>query len=179
MGRIRDTAAGGSPKIGAALDKFAVRMQPANEKYQAEYYPPWEDDNPIKGSPTVDLFGDRGDVENAALLSGEVVHYLGSADPRSGKAVDDEFYRLKDSLMQSLTPKQLEVDQSAFESAKKNGYAGDFKEFLWSSRGDEYIMGYLFPDKDDEWRKQGVYTDEQKKMLDEMGKYLQVKAPNG
>jgi hypothetical protein len=45
------------------------------------------------------------------------------------------------------------------------------------SRTDAYLRGYLTPDANDEWRKQGVYTPEQTKILDEMKGYL-TKSPD-
>jgi hypothetical protein len=40
------------------------------------------------------------------------------------------------------------------------------------SRVDAYIRGYLTPDERDEWRQQGTYTDDQKRLLDQMQQYL-------
>mgnify|MGYP003649277085 CR=1 FL=1 len=47
-----------------------------------------------------------------------------------------------------------------------------FEQWFERSRLDGYIRGYLYPDKNDEWRKQKVYTPEQIDLLEKMKSYL-------
>jgi hypothetical protein len=85
------------------------------------------------------------------------------------------FYEMKQRLLSTLTPEQLAVDQRAFQrdKARNPNDERSFGEWMETSRGDAYIRGYITPDANDEWRKQGVYTPEQQAILEEMRGYLE------
>ncbi len=54
-----------------------------------------------------------------------------------------------------------------------NPDAMPFDKWMQMNRGDAYIRGYITPDQNDEWRKNNVYTDKQKVLLETMKAYLQ------
>jgi hypothetical protein len=117
----------------------------------------------------------RGGIDDKAagnLLAGDLLHYVGSIDPRSGKPIDPEYRALKERLIKSRTPEQIAVDKRAFESEKKfyKENPPSFEDWMDFNRGDAYVRGYLTPDARDEWRD--VYTPEQKQILEQMRQHL-------
>lgn len=162
------------PKLGAVADQFEVRSGTAKHGGQLEFYPPWEQYNPVPGKATIEIYnkGLKGEYL-ASALAGEMLHHLGSVDPRSGAPVDPVFRRMKEAFSSTFTESQTQEDLAAFESQRKQ-FNPDvtFEDFRDWSRTDAYIRGYIFPDERDEWRKSGVYTKEQKFILDLMKDYI-------
>lgn len=156
-------------------DKFAVIQSPdPGDGRQLEYYPPWETDNPVPDKATVELYRQQmapGIMQN--LVAGDMMHYLGSTDPRTNQPVDQTFNALKQQFLGTMTPEQQAVNQQAYDSEKKfypNPPSMD--DWMQFNRGDAFIRGYLTPDEHDEWRKQGVYTEEQKQQLEKLRQYI-------
>ena len=158
-------------------DIFSVTQAPqTNDGRQLEYYPPWERDNPQPGKATVELYNTKESPEVMQnLVAGDMMHYMGSVDPRNNQTVDPTFRALKTELLQNLTPQQLAVDREAYERDKR--FYGEnppsFEDWMDFSRGDAYIRGYLTPDAHDEWRKRGGYTPKQKDILEKLRTYMQ------
>jgi hypothetical protein len=161
------------PRIGSHLDSFAVERGPnLSDGRQLEYYPPDEAWNPHPGKSTIEIY--KPDVEPDELrnlIAGETLHLLGGRNEK-GVPNDAKFAALKDALIESRTPDQRSTDARVW----KERYADQmpYEDFIKRSRADEYAMGYLFPDAADEWRKQNTYTDEQKKLLEQMRAHLQT-----
>lgn len=176
-----------NPDLAAVVSKFPALAKVAGnvvvtdkpdpgDGRQLESYPPWESENPNPGKFTSEIYNQsaKGD-ERTSLIAGDMLHYLGAVDPETNKPVDPEYRALKERLLKSMTPDQSHENHSAFKAAKERGDIAPqvtFDDFMDFSRGDEFIMGYVTPDKADEWRKSGVYTPEQTKILDEMKGYL-------
>lgn len=168
------------PGLFQHLDKFHIarKANPEKDDRQLEYYPPWEEENPIPGKPVVHVYNQKAKGEELSnLLGGEVLHYMGAVDPNNGKAIDPTFRKMKDSFLKTFTPDQLKRERKMYDRQVAQGWQGSFDQFLDSSRADEYLMGWLFPDKEDEWRKQGAYTGEQMLVLADMEKYLKSNKP--
>ena len=140
-----------------------------------EFLGPDEPLNPTPGRPTITII-DReslfkqsgGDIETA--IKAEKLHFL--------PEVDENFAGMRRAFEQTLTSEQLAVDKRVYDENVKAGRENrSFEKWFEVSRLDAYIRGYIFPDKADEWRKQGVYTDDQKKLLDEAKSYVTGKSP--
>lgn len=81
------------------------------------------------------------------------------------------------------SPQQKAMDERVYKKLSTPGYRHfgkstsyvekrPFEQWFERSRLDGYIRGYLYPDKNDEWRKQKVYTPEQIDLLEKMKSYL-------
>ncbi len=161
------------PTLGKHLDKFVVQYgkSDAGDDRQLEFYPPWETDNPNPGRPTIEIYRtDLGKEGTKSAIAGDALHYLGAVDPATNKPVDEKFVALKQQLRDSLTPKQIALDQRVHA---EEGDGRSFEDWMNQSRTDAYIRGYLTPDKADEWRRQGTYTPDQTKILDAMRAHLE------
>lgn len=178
--------------LDAAMQKFpALQAHRANMTFstapdpgngnQLESFPPWESQNPNPGKFTTQLY--RTDLppdQQANLVAGDALHYMGAKNPETGEVVDPGFRKLKEQFIASLTPEQRQHAQERFaqEQSGPDGYKGSFDQWLDSSHVDEYLMGALTPDKSDEWRGrpgthlQNQYTPQQDVILDQMRQYL-------
>jgi len=142
---------------------------------QVEFYPPWESQNPNPGKLTVQPY--RSDSMSGEGLtntvSGELLHYIGGVDPSTGIPVDPNYHALKQKVANARTPEQKALDERIYEEQKKRGEKRPFDQWFNQSRLDEYIMGYVTPDKDDEWRKHGFYSHpEMAKAVEDVKSYL-------
>jgi hypothetical protein len=136
-----------------------------------EFLGPLEPLNPTPGKPTIAIldedkfaanFGEGG--REAAIL-GEKLHYL--------KEIDSKFAGMREQFRKSMTPNQLKVDQRVYDENVASGRENrSFEDWMEASRLDAYIRGYVAPDKNDEWRKQGAYNDSQKKLLNDIKRYV-------
>lgn len=155
-----------------ALAKYPVTVQRytgGDRPGYLEFYPPWEERNPNPGTITVEVYKPmRGELLSRAI-AGDLAHMAGAVDPRTGKPVDPAFYALKRQFATTLTPEQLAVDRRAHQD---EGDPRPFEDWHEQSRLDAYLRGWIFPDERDEWRRQGVYTPEQTKLLQRMQRYL-------
>ncbi len=161
------------PRIGKQLGNFAVERGPnLSDGRQLEYYAPDEEWNPYPGKSTIEIY--KGDVkpgELRNLIAGETMHLLGGRG-EGGEPNDAAFAAMKDALIKSRTPEQRAIDQRVWEERYADQMPYD--DYIQRSRADEYVMGYLFPDAADEWRKQNTYTDEQKDLLEQMRAHLRT-----
>ena len=129
-----------------------------------EYYPPDEQMNPKPGKRTIELFNPalRGETLRSAL-AGDMLHGL--------PEVDSDFAKLRQHFKRSITQEQSQFDRSVYKQNREDH--DTFDSWMERSWVDAYIRGYLFPDTNDEWRNAGVYTDEQRSILEEMRAHLQ------
>lgn len=149
------------------------KQNPAGDDRMLESYPPWESENPNPGKQTTELYTGGTDAEKGTLVAGDMLHYIGGIDPRTGKPVDAQFHAFKDQLIKSLTPDQLKGER-AYYNQTKDSYGGStrtFDQWMEGSRADELMMGYLTPDKSDSFKH--YYSPQQKQILDQAKSYLQ------
>ena len=155
-----------------ALAPYEFVIQRGTGEGHLEFYPAWEKHNPNPGRHTIEVRNPN--LKGQALkdaIAGDMLHLLGSVDPRSGRAISPEFARLKQQFKATLTPQQLEVDKRVHA---QSGDPRPFDQWFDVSRLDAYLRGYLFPDEADEWRRQGVYTPEQQKILQQLQQHLKA-----
>ena len=142
---------------------------------QVETYAPWESENPNRGKITIQPF--RKELTSGSNLTdtvaGELLHHIGGIDPTTGQPVDPQYQTLKQAVIQARTPHQQQIDQRIYNQQRQHGETRSLNDWLNQSRADEYIMGYVTPDKLDEWRKNGWYNSpEMKKAVDSVKDYL-------
>lgn len=154
-------------------DMFGLMVSPdPGDGRQLEYYPPWEDMNPLPGKATVELYntGESPEVTQN-LIAGDMLHYMGAIDPRTGQPVDPTYYNLKQQVLRSRTPDQRGIDDRAYQRDLpfyNNPPSQD--DWMQFNRGDAYIRGKLTPDAQDNWRD--MYTPDQTRMLEKLRQYL-------
>lgn len=131
-----------------------------------EFYSPDEERSPLPGKPVVEVFSkDLKGEELESAIFGDMLHHL--------PEVDQKFASMRERFWKTITPEQIKVDRRAYERAKRDHKeTRSFEDWFERSRLDAYIRGYLAPDRNDEWRQSGTYTDDQKSILDDMGRYL-------
>jgi hypothetical protein len=140
---------------------------------QLEFYQPWESDNPTPGQLHVQLFNKNlqgGDLNEA--IAGDLLHHLGSVDPRTGQPVDRTFYALKQQLGAARTPEHLRADQEAYkmEAANPSYTTSPYPQWDRDSRLDAYVRGGVFPKQNPGWDK--YLTPEMQPIFREMRSYL-------
>jgi len=147
---------------------------------KVEAYPSSESRSPRRGKNYIEFLSDtEGSPRNEvkSMLAGEVLHFLGSRDEK-GQAVNPAFRKFKDEFRQSLTPEQLAFEQHFYRKMKQSGHeTRSFDDFMEFSRTDAYIRGYLFPDKDAEFLQPGVFTNQQKRLLERARTFLKTESP--
>lgn len=114
-----------------------------NDDRQLETYVPGETWSPLPGKSVTELYN-KDPAEAPNLVAGDMLHHLAGVDPKWAAMKAGVVPKLGHSVV---------ADQNAYRS-----------------RGDEFLMGYLTPDKADEWRN--VYTPDQRKKLELMRQYL-------
>ena len=174
---IKSSIAKRYPLLGRRLQNFSIQRGERKEytgKGGLEYYDPEESYSPNYGKPTIELFDD--DLQGRELedaIAGDALHYLGGTNSKD-EPHDPEFYKMKQDFVESLTQQQLSIDLDSYNRRNRSGEERrPFSDWFRYSRSDAYLRGYLFPDKNDEWRKNGAYTPEQEEKLEQMRKYLQ------
>lgn len=129
-----------------------------------EFYHPLESRSPNPGKPTIEIFEGIVGEDLPTSIFGDMLHYL--------PEVMSEWATKRRKFQQSVTPDQKNMDKRAYERAVlRHGESRPFEKWFEINRLDAYIRGFIAPDKADEWR--GVYTPEQKKLLNEMKALLQ------
>ncbi len=153
------------PRLAPYLSNVRVQQgtKAAGDDRGLEFYPPWESENPNPGKITLELFDKMQGPELTGALGGDLLHYIGSRDPKTGKPIDPQYWAMKQAVMKARTPQQDAMDRREYENAKKNeGEARSYQDWLEQSRIDAYIRGYVTPvlggKYPDEWRKQGQYN---------------------
>jgi hypothetical protein len=170
------------PALSPYLNNLVVQpgVNTKKDDRQVEFYPPWESTNPNKGKLTItpyrkELTSGQGLTNTVA---GELLHHIGGVDPTSGKPINPAYYSLKQAVAAARTPGQIALDQRVYQQQVKQGEKRPFNQWFNQSRLDEYIMGYVTPDKTDEWRKNGFYNSpDMKKAVDAVKQYLTTPVP--
>lgn len=159
------------------LPKVVIRpgTTTADDDRQSETYPPDESENPNPGKITIQPYHKEllkpDNLRN--MVSGELLHIIGGKNGNTGQPNDPTYYELKQKVAESRTPHQQAVDEKTYEAAKKDGDTRSFDQWFDQSRLDEYLMGYVTPDKADEWRKNGWYADpKMNQAVESVRKYL-------
>ncbi|OFX03555.1 MAG: hypothetical protein A3E78_16665 [Alphaproteobacteria bacterium RIFCSPHIGHO2_12_FULL_63_12] len=139
-----------------------------------EFYPEWESWNPNPGTHTIEVRepGLRGRVLEESV-AGDALHLLGAVDPRTGQPVDPVWRTMKDAFAASMSPRNMEREQIAYQTRQKRGEeTRPFQDYFENSRLDAYIRAGIFPMVNPDWQKPGVFTLEQKTLLERMREYL-------
>jgi hypothetical protein len=161
------------PHLQQYASQHAVITAPdPGDGRQLETYPPDESWNPIPGKWTTELYNTNAPQQvQQNLIAGDMLHHIGAMNP-DGTPVSQQYYALKEALLGSLTPQQKAMDQQAYQQQAKyfGGNPPPFDQWMQNSRGDEYIMGMLAPDAQDQWRD--VYTPQQRQIGNVMLQYL-------
>lgn len=167
-----DSIAAEYPTLGEPLrsSQISFEKDPGDGR-QLEFYPPWESENPTPGKPHIQVFGDLQGRELEHAVAGDMLHYLGSYHPETGEPPDPKFREMKSEFARTITPDQDATNRRAYAMDQRaHGDVGTYPEWLERSRIDAYIRGYLFPDREDNWRD--AYTPDQKIILKRMDDYL-------
>jgi hypothetical protein len=135
-----------------------------------EFYGEGERDNPKPEKMTMAILNKASwdklsKEEQEQAIVGEKLHGLTD--------VDEKYAQMRREFKSTLTPQQKAVDKRVYDELVKSGQEErSFEDWFEVSRLDAYIRGYIAPDRNDEWRKQGVYTPEQKNKLDKINEYI-------
>src|SRR5437762_1202895 len=121
---------------------IAVGWGPAqSDERQLEFYPPWEERNPQRGKPFIEVYnrGLAGD-ELSNAIAGDMLHYLAAIDPRTQTPIDPAWRNLRSAFARTITPEQAEIDRRAYEASRD---PRPFDQWHDASRLDAYIRGLL------------------------------------
>jgi hypothetical protein len=154
------------PRLAPYLSNVTVQQgtKAAGDDRGLEFYPPWESKNPNPGKITLELYDKMQGPALTTALGGDLLHYLGGTDPKTGKPVDPQYAAMKQAVLKARTPQQDALDRRIYAEAIKNeGERRPYAQWLDQSRIDAYIRGYVTPELGgrypDEWRKNGFYKD--------------------
>lgn len=160
------------PALRQHLGNVVVQRGTASDGRQLEFYPPWEDDNPNPGKITLELYnkGLKGNDLHEAI-AGDLLHHLGSIDPRTNQPVDPAWMDMKQKLIQSRGLSHNIMDAAAYH---RESDPGSYDDWMQRSRADAYIRGGLFPAQNPDWQKpgRGAFTPEMHGIFDQMRSYL-------
>lgn len=168
------------PKLAPYLPNVVVQhgKTQKDDPRSLEFYPPWESENPNPGKITLELFKSFSDPkELQTAVAGDLLHYLGGVNPETNRPVDPNYFALKQKVDAARTPQQQALDQRVYQEEKSQyGENRSYHDWLYQSRLDAYIRGFVTPDANDEWRKKGFYsTPNMKKAVSEVQSYLETK----
>ena len=173
------------PRLAAVAQKFP-RLKPylsmvditqgktrQGDPRGLEFYPPWESENPHPGRITLELYRNFTPEQMTGALGGDLLHYLGGGNPQSNQPIDPRYRQLKQAVLSARTPQQDALDHRMYSQEVKRGEGRSFQDWLWQSRGDAYIRGWITPDEADEWRQHGFYRDpKMKQAVEAISQYL-------
>lgn len=148
---------------------------PKGTTNQLETYLPWEDWNPHPGKVTSELYRPyQSKSEMREALAGDLIHLAGAVDPETKKPVDPKYFQLKQEVKKARSSEQIKIDYKAYKDDVKNGEDRSFDKWFQDSRGEAYVRGRLFPDKNDEWKNWYEENPKLKAAVDRIGKYLKT-----
>ena len=124
--KFKDSSSGGYDWRGAP---YAGR--------QLEFYPPDEEWNPYKGSPTIEMFNPAMKTSD---LFGEIFsHHLPKVDP--------EFMNARSQFVKSIDEKQKKLIYGDYQDQLRAGLFGQkrptFDQWLNEQGGDAFFRGYV------------------------------------
>ncbi len=152
-----------------------LQIQYGSGPNYAETMPVDESMNPNPGFNTIELRPKSksfNPFELGNMLSGELLHIRGGhgADP------DSNYMKLKDKFIDSFTPRQIEFEKKKLKRFQDEGATGsnfeNFDNYMQNVASDAYIGGGLFPDRNAEYIKQGMYSEKQGDILRDMWRLL-------
>ena len=134
-----------SPLLSKYRNQYAVirgRPMIAGDNRQLESYAPDESWNPIPGMATTELYNSLvSPQQQQQLITGDMLHHLATVDPQWAQ------------MKAAVVPPEMQTDPQTYRS-----------------RGDEFLMGYITPDAQNDWMSH--YTPQQKAQLERMKQYL-------
>ena len=162
------------PHLAQSVVGYGTPRGPDDNR-QLEFYPPWERDNPNPNRNTIEIYNRnlRGPALQAAI-AGDLLHALGSIDPRNGRAIDSNFLDMQRRLGGVRNADALRVDRAAYERDRAAPYGagvGGYDQWDQRSRIPAYVRAGLFPENNPEWAN--AITPEMRPVLNEMRTYLQ------
>ena len=145
------------PNLGRSFadTPIDIRLGDVRGRGFGETYLPGEagpPNNPAPGDPNklrIELRQSRFDDIRGKrdFILGELLHQMGSVD-LEGKPFNEKFFRLKEKLISSLTPEQLE-EERYFYNRDKREHGGtnfqDFPTYMMTTRGDGLIRSDILP----------------------------------
>jgi hypothetical protein len=161
------------------LQQLPLAVSTGTGPYHSETYFPWEKENPLQGKLNIQLRSDRGiqgrQLEDA--IASESLHMLGSMKP-DGTPYHPEWFKLKQQLQQSLSPREQKLARDRWQDEQKSGEKRSFQDYLQHSHLDMLIRGYLFPESQgQEWidrKKRGGWSPQSRAVLDQMHRMLET-----
>jgi hypothetical protein len=118
------------------------------EMGQLEFFPKGEKYSPNPEKNIIEVYNPHlKDEWLEQAIFGDMLHAL--------PYKDSKFTELRDEFKNSLTENQLLTAVNMYEREK-------------TAEPRSFIRGYIAPDKNDEWRKNNFYTEEQEIILDDM-----------
>ena len=116
------------------------------------------------------------------VASGDVLHFLGGVDRKTGKPLDPEFYGLKQDFLKNMSPQEKKFAEKKFNDAKAEKRTGtnfESKEnFIQNVWGDALIRGAIFPElmsdpqEREDSKNQVHLTDKQRGIIKRMQQSL-------
>jgi hypothetical protein len=149
------------------LGGLNVEIRRGSGPGHAEFFPAHEGRNPTPGQSLIEVRNPniKGEFLES-LVGGELMHEL--------RQVDKTFAGLADKFVKSLSMRQMENQQRAYEYSQENfDEERAFKDWFEVSRIDALIRGFLFPDEDNNFA--GSYSKENIEVLNEMRDYIEGK----
>jgi hypothetical protein len=150
--------------------KLGFEVLPGEGPGHFEFYPPDESHNPRPGKPTIEIRNKElsGEWLERGML-GEMLHYL--------PQVDETFRGLKDELVQSMPKSEWNFAFEKWQRERAKGDRRPFDQWFDMTHSDALIRGWLTPDQADEWRKQNVYDDNMKRVLQKIQQHTGITPP--
>ena len=169
------------PAYAPYLDQVVIHPMEKGESPEdwSETYVPWESKNPAPGKLTMEPYAKTTPDEYRHMVTGEMLHYIGGVNPQTGQPINPEYQNLKQAVAAAAPPGLKKMDQDSYREAQRKGDKRSFEDWYNQSRLDETIMGYVNPDKQDNWRKAGVYNDpKMHQAVENLRQYLTGTSPN-
>jgi len=147
--------------IEVRMDKLMPpQLFKEGEMGQLEFFPKGEKYSPNPEKNIIEVYNPHlKDEWLEQAIFGDMLHAL--------PYKDSKFTELRDEFKNSLTENQLLTAVNMYER-EKTAEPRTFEKSFDVSILDGFIRGYIAPDKNDEWRKNNFYTEEQEIILDDM-----------
>ncbi len=153
-----------------------------------------EDDSPDPSKNVIgvvdNVTGDpKGVFTKELQVAGDVLHFLGGANPDTGLPFNPEFFDLKQQFIASMSTGEIKLSKRRFKEEKakavKKGRVGTnlatYENYLQTVWADQMIIGGLFPEsmntpeEEKRFRDKSVFTEDQKLLLSQMFEIIQGK----
>lgn len=162
------------PRLAPYVAQTAVSRGKTEDDRQLEFYAPDEADNPTPGKLHVQMFNDdlKGDdLRDSVAL--DMLHHVGSIDPKTGNPIDPNYYAMKSALRDQIKAANREMDREAYkEDLKAYPDSGSYDDWLEHNRVDAYVRGLVSPRMNPEWQQPGIYTPQMQHIGQSIRSYL-------